>query len=31
MLVENLEKMQIKLDLITRKWWFFLFFILIQF
>lgn len=31
MFVENLEKMQIKLELITRKWWFFLIFILIQF
>ena len=31
MSVENLEKMQTKLELITRKWWFFLFFILIQF
>ena len=31
MTVENLEKIQIKLELITRKWWFFLIFILIQF
>jgi uncharacterized membrane protein len=31
MSVKNLEKTQIKLELITRKWWFFLFFILIQF
>ena len=31
MSVENLEKMQRKLELITRKWWFFLIFILIQF
>ena len=31
MSVNNLEKIQIKLELITRKWWFFLFFILIQF
>lgn len=31
MSVKNLEKIQIKLELITRKWWFFLFFILIQF
>jgi len=31
MSVKNLEKMQIKLELITRKWWFFLIFILIQF
>ncbi|MGB3346889.1 MAG: hypothetical protein WBA71_06545 [Candidatus Humimicrobiia bacterium] len=29
--LENLEKMQRKLELITRKWWFFLIFILIQF
>ena len=28
---ENLEKIQAKLDLMTRKWWFFLFFILLQF
>jgi len=27
---ENLKKIQVKLDLITRKWWFFLFFILLQ-
>jgi uncharacterized membrane protein len=31
MSVNNLEKTQIKLELITRKWWFFLIFILIQF
>lgn len=31
MSVENLEKIQTKLELITRKWWFFLIFILIQF
>jgi len=31
MSVNNLEKIQIKLELITRKWWFFLIFILIQF
>jgi len=29
--MKNLENIQIKLELITRKWWFFLFFILIQF
>jgi len=31
MSVGNLEKIQTKLELITRKWWFFLIFILIQF
>ena len=31
MSVKNLENIQRKLELITRKWWFFLFFILIQF
>jgi len=31
MFVKDLENIQRKLELITRKWWFFLFFILIQF
>jgi len=31
MYVKNLENIQTKLELITRKWWFFLIFILIQF
>lgn len=31
MMEGNLEKKQLKLESITRKWWFFLFFILIQF
>ncbi len=31
MFVKDLEKIQTKLELITRKWWFFLFFILMQF
>ena len=31
MSVKNLENTQFKLELITRKWWFFLIFILIQF
>lgn len=31
MKTENLENIQTKLQLITRKWWFFLIFILIQF